>query len=546
MNEQELNEFLKKNSQLVDSQPIDNATPVAQSPEMVEPPSTDFLPKILNKPTDFNSIVPNEGATSSEPRPDFVDSDKYIPPGSSLMVPDKQYEFRGEPRERGSMNESDRDLKNFKDVSGTTYPVNDTLPGQYVPVQSLIDSIKKPGEPISSPIKEKSIPEEEESITPKGSPLGKSPSSTEKQVSDLVKQQKNPLDILKDIYGPGAGQEDLAKAQKDAQLNRGLMGVIKGFTEIGSKGLADTKGIDKMIENSDQPVKDIIQLRAAVDEHNKQVKQVLENATLKEESNPNSDVSRIMRDMGKKLGYDFGGASAAQIKNSGIKITDLLDAKAKNDYNSILRASVMAKQKETKQEQNNKDLIGKSTGGRGAPADIVQATRDNYALEKANALLNMVPDRNNMPNDMITLLKGELAKVAQGNSPTHEGLKALDNPTIKSKLAPMISAFTNEPTPVNAKAFLDNYEKYIKDMGETANARLYKTRSQMLKTLGSGISEEHKQNYKEQLLDPIAPKAQESKIKSVNMLQLQKYAQAKGLDIDSARELFKQNGIEVQ
>ncbi len=113
-------------------------------------------------------------------------------------------------------------------------------------------------------------------------------------------------------------------------------------------------------------------------------------------------------------------------------------------------------------------MLNSARGDKGT----AQAMNDLYSASKAKGLVSLFKDPNNMTTSDVTLLQSEIAKIATGGVPAHAEMQALSNPTLQSKLAPIITAFTNEPTPANAGAFVNHYMQYVNQLGEDARQQL--------------------------------------------------------------------------
>jgi hypothetical protein len=99
---------------------------------------------------------------------------------------------------------------------------------------------------------------------------------------------------------------------------------------------------------------------------------------------------------------------------------------------------------------------------------VQQAEKDLYASKKADSLANLYGDPNKLSPSQVKLLTGEIAKMAQGGSPSIHELQSLDPGTLKGALAGAWGKLQNEPTPANAAAFVNQMQDYSRGIAKDA------------------------------------------------------------------------------
>lgn len=122
-----------------------------------------------------------------------------------------------------------------------------------------------------------------------------------------------------------------------------------------------------------------------------------------------------------------------------------------------LRSEMGAGAKQEKVRQQTEQLL---ESARGNPA-AAQAEKNLLNAANAKSLINMYGDPNQLSNQQVQLLVGEVGKVAQGGAPAMHELDALSPGALKGRLAGVWSKFSNEPTPANAGAFVKQYSDYV-------------------------------------------------------------------------------------
>lgn len=235
-----------------------------------------------------------------------------------------------------SVDYSQDDLDNL--LAGKEYTSNDNVSS----LDSLLSNIPK-SQPISmedsveTDIPTQPVDRQPASVSP--SPIAQK--SLAPQVSKPIDTQVKQPSVLDDLYGKGLGDADLAQAREKRDMSLLLNSIIKGGTQIASKGNIDTSSIDQNAKLASLPVDDILSGRKLKTEETDYKQKLLKNASAQDLYDPNSAVSKFTNEMALKLGYKIPqGLSAGQLKDAGIDIDKMMMYKEARD--------LKAKEKEEK------------------------------------------------------------------------------------------------------------------------------------------------------------------------------------------------------
>jgi hypothetical protein len=283
-----------------------------------------------------------------------------------------------------------------------------------------------------------------------------------------------------------AHQED-----SDRLLMGGLLKASQMFGKAMSRtpGQADTSYADQILSNhnlSTNALKTSLDYQGEV--ANQQQEQLLRN--------PDSAASKAAQDIYEKTtGHSGKGlpavvimkllpeAAAAIYKQSQIinnqEVLKIKQGQLGINQDKADTAQQNADTNKAKSEANiansgskNYIRVTKELETIGRDKAVQQAGMDILSARKANAIFRQYPNLDNLPNDMTHVLTSEIAKIAQGGAPTQESMRALDNPTLKAKMAKWIGIVNNEPTSANLGAFLKNYKEYLAGMQKEAEGTI--------------------------------------------------------------------------
>ena len=176
-------------------------------------------------------------------------------------------------------------------------------------------------------------------VSGNGSALSRGPAST-KSIDSPLTPSASPVEAKKasSPYGDDLNDEALKAQQNTANFLRmaGMLG--NAGSTIGSalsRGAAKDVAIgDDTIKGADQGVKNLLQRREGKDAESKREKAMLELNDEKAASDPNSDLSKTLREGLKTVipGLNIPeGTSALQLKNMGFNMGTLVSAKIAAD-----------------------------------------------------------------------------------------------------------------------------------------------------------------------------------------------------------------------
>jgi hypothetical protein len=152
------------------------------------------------------------------------------------------------------------------------------------------------------------------------------------------------------------------------------------------------------------------------------------------------------------------------------------------------------------QNKSKQESIQLLESARGNPA-ASQAERDLYATSKMNSLVNLYPDPNKMPLTQVRLLSAEVGKIAQGGSPTMDELKGINPNNISQKFAGVMQNFSNEPTPANAGAFINELKKYSDSLSGDAQKVIEDKYGRIIESKKSDMGDDNYNTLKSQYID---------------------------------------------
>jgi hypothetical protein len=402
----------------------------------------------------------------------------------------------------------------------------------------------------------------------------KSSSPVESEEEKPVSKTEALLKAYRDLASSqGSGLKDAQAQAEKNQFNANLLKAANlftsGVTAMGSHGVLkpasiNNETLDDLSKQAQNPV-------------NKYTQQVAD-----QKNDPSSRYSQIMRQFlapklqaqqEKELGRKFTPEEQEQFDSnmsatpaSGLEpiqkyVEAETNAQAKLEYLKTLKErqyqDAQAKVNEARTQKQNQALGQVTTlleSARGNPA-ARQAESDIYAAQKANSLANLYGDPNNLNPQMVQLLHGEIAKIAQGGSPTMSELQGLDEKTLVSKFGRIYQEFMNNPTKANAGAFVKQYQDYANQVTKDAQKQIHDRYGRIIETNKNRLSEDDYKHLNDNYVNrfneemkaskPGQEKTNNSKI--VSKEQLKEYAKqhTKG-DINAAQAFLSKAGYQVQ
>lgn len=135
---------------------------------------------------------------------------------------------------------------------------------------------------------------------------------------------------------------------------------------------------------------------------------------------------------------------------------------------------------------------------------VQQAQMDHYAAQKVNSLVSQFKDPNQLNPNQVSLVASEVAKMAQGGSPTLDTLKEIRPETLRGSMATTAQKYLNEPTPANQGAFVDQLNNYAQSLDGDAKATIQNKVNRVLnvrqRTLNPSDYSSLKANYADKLM----------------------------------------------
>jgi hypothetical protein len=320
--------------------------------------------------------------------------------------------------------------------------------------------------------------------------------------------------LLSSIYGsPGLGANGMADAiaqrnqqQAAAQIVRGAQNLNAGIARGRGPGFkADETYPDELLRQAQQPVQDI-QMQQQLAEQKLMTALHASDFTDKAQlQDPESDLSAAYRAVASKLNPSLANVPAFQnMSAEGVKnLTPMVDAAAKAQFYAAQRQQMMNMKQEQMGGQALQQTLTQLNNPRPTTA-VGQAKRDLYAAQKADSLVKMFPDANDMPVGMAKLYANELVKIASGGAPTLEALKGIDPGTLQEHFSDIMSKIQNNPNPANVGAFIKQYAGYTQTLAKDAKNTVYDYNNALLESEKDRLSDSRYNTLKKQYLDPYA------------------------------------------
>lgn len=312
----------------------------------------------------------------------------------------------------------------------------------------------------------------------------KSPASILSKLQSLkANPTKNPppvQDVLSRLLGQSQDQMQTAKDQRDklqlfAALGQAGSTVGQALTPLAPKQ-DYSKFYDLLQKQAEQPVSDLGAQQAL--QQGALKTQMLKGQTTTEmsQSDPNSDVSKVMRDLYKQeTGKDApDGMAYADIAKLEPALARM--ASAKNML--AMRQDALKTKGEEKQANALKDTQQMIETARGAK-DVQNARETSRLIDNANSLLSGYPNLNDMPAAQVSLFAQELAKIAKGGVAGEAEVKDIVPPTIASGLMKGLGQLENKPEGSQLAAFLQEYKPYL-DTIKTNSQKLVTDRTERI------------------------------------------------------------------
>lgn len=139
---------------------------------------------------------------------------------------------------------------------------------------------------------------------------------------------------------------------------------------------------------------------------------------------------------------------------------------------------------------------------RGNPA-VAQAQKDLYAAKKASSLVNLYGDPNKLSQQQVGMLVNEVGKIASGGVPSMHELDSISPGTLEGSLSKVWGQLSNDPTPANAAAFVNQYQDYAKALSRDARETIAEKYTRVIEAKKGSITPDEYSTLKKQYLAPL-------------------------------------------
>jgi hypothetical protein len=384
---------------------------------------------------------------------------------------------------------------------------------------------------------------------------GSNRSPASKAISQMVSGNKSEAPAAAPAANPLEDTE-MKNAMEQARSNRERANYMSSMSDlssaiIGSGGADMSKNritsVDRDLATADQPLQDLNLQR---DEY----KKFLQNKDDREKNDPNSAVSKAMRDVLGKSGVKLPETAtyatmeklAPQImhhEEMQQKIKDRALQYAQLNATKQLALSSKASDKQIAAAGKTQQMLEQM---RGNPA-VQQAEKDIYAASKVNSMVNLKSDPNQLDNQQVQLLASEVGKIATGGVPTTHELQGLNVSTLPSKLAGITQTFLNKPSPANKAAFVKSMQEYVNSLTVDARKVVTDRYGRILESNKAHISPDDYNTLKSQYMGRFDQAENNTSSKgSVSPQTLQDYAKKHNIDTNAAADLLTKAGYNVQ
>lgn len=320
---------------------------------------------------------------------------------------------------------------------------------------------------------------------------------------------------------------DMKGAVEKANTNRLIAGISGAAGQLAASTYGATKPVDEagfkaLEDNANAPVTALQTVQGAGMKGIQEQQALMTAEQAQEAGDPNSALSKrtqlIYGPILSKLGMppqNLAGMSATDIKSELQQPMDaaakMKQAEAQQAANREMALARIAAAGGAKQTQHYTQAAQQLEQMRGNPA-VQQAERDMYAASKANRLISQAPggDLNNLSRGQVALLVSDVSKIAQGGQPNEADLNALTPNTLQTKMAGVTSALMNDPSPMNAGAFLKQYQQYANGITQDAQKVISDRYGRIINTYAPMLTPDEKRtledNYVNRFKD-VAPSA---------------------------------------
>lgn len=341
-----------------------------------------------------------------------------------------------------------------------------------------------PANPTPAPMAAAPAPESDDSdeeATPARSPAA----ILSKLQSLKASPTQNPppvQDVLSKLLGQSQDQMQDAKSQRDklqlfATLGQAGSTIGQALTPLAPKQ-DYSKFYDMLQKQAEMPISDLSTQQALQQGALKTQMLKGQTATEMNQSDPNSDVSKVMRDLYKQ---ETGKEAPAGMAYAEIaKLEPSLARMANAKQMIAMRMDALKTRGEEKQANALKDTQNMIETARGAK-DVQNARETARLIDNAQSLLAEYPDLNKMPAAQISLFAQELGKIAKGGVAGEAEVKDIMPGSIASKLMKGLGQIENKPEGAQLAAFLQEYQPYLNTIKTNSNKLVSERTERILK-----------------------------------------------------------------
>lgn len=373
---------------------------------------------------------------------------------------------------------------------------------------------------------------------------------------------QNDIGSLLDKLGLGSSADARlaqlqAQKQKMLQSNAMQMGgdtISRAFARgRGAQMAPNTEYYNQMNAMANAPVEAEMQRRGVIKDAMDTGVKASDFLDKQQTRDPASPVSAAFRSMALTWnpalkdtpGFDKMDAEGIKQMLPGI------DMQVKRDYmiqDTKLRAAQAADARQSsndfKQTNNFNQTIQQLESQRSTNPAVGQAEKDLYAAQKAQTIQKLAPngDLNQLSPQMAQLLNSEVAKIAKGGVSDREELQALNPGTLQGTLAKYWQKLSNDPSPANAGAFLQQYQDYAGGVAKDAQKVITDHYSRVINSRANQFTPEQKGYLQDNYLGRFGQSNEGAKSNAIGSYtpDVMNYAKAHNITNEQALQVKQQ------
>lgn len=307
--------------------------------------------------------------------------------------------------------------------------------------------------------------------------------------------------------------QGLISGQPTGSLTAGLLGGLAEGIKQGVVSYNDAKRMkmQQQAQNADIAAKGLIQdpntgeIKSSPGLLAKQAAEYAENTPLDQQHLEQRPDYQFLTKHGYKIAPDT--TTPAQLKEQFGHIVTGADAEARQKeteranraredlgYGRLDLAGEKGKTKASEAQNKAYTTFNKDLQSFRGNAGAQQASKDLLSADKAIELVKG-KDPNSLTTQDLSLLAGELAKIAQGGIPTEHGVQALMPNNLATKAAELQNFLLSKPSDANSAAYIKKNMAYLQEMRGVAQKTLDDFRDNIAEGYKDSISEDQWQRY---------------------------------------------------